>query len=164
MSDIFIKGNLNELLNNSRKTHLVLNENFSILRADELFKLHPTSKIILTTRSPLDVYADSYRVGWLAMPYEIEKFISWQNKMIDQVSTIYERHREKILIIPFEDLVNDYESIKVKILEFTGLHSDHIDELREFDPSISKRNIGQWKKTCPWLEEYENSFQSIKVG
>lgn len=159
-----IEKNLKKLLNNSEKTHLVVNENFSILRADEIFKLHPTSKIILTTRSPLDVYADSYRVGWLAMPYEIEKFISWQNKMMEQVSIIYERNREKILIIPFEDLVFDYELRKAQILEFTGLYSNHSDELSKFDPRISKKNIGQWEKVCPWLKEYENRFQSFKVG
>lgn len=158
-----IEKNLNDLLYNTTKSHLVINENFSILRADEIFRLHPTSKIILTTRSPLDVYADSYRVGWLAMPYEIEKFILWQNKMIEQVSTIYERNRDKIMIIPFEDLVLDYETRKAEILDFTGLQSVHLDQFSKFDPAISKKNIGQWEKICPWLREYADRFEKIKI-
>ena len=50
--------------------------------------MHPDARIILVIRDALDVYADSLRVGWLAMPYEIQQFIEWQNSMYEQLVSI----------------------------------------------------------------------------
>ena len=60
-------------------------------------KLHPNSKIILTIRHPFDVYADSFRVGWLAMPYDINKFLKWQWSMFNQVQKILKKNPKKFL-------------------------------------------------------------------
>lgn len=136
---------------------LAINENFSILRAEEIFKLHPESKIILVIRDPLDVYADSYRVGWLAMPYDIEKFIIWQNFMYDQVQNIYRKFQNQIHIVRFEDLCNNYDAELERLSAF-------IPEIMEkkthefFFPNKSSKNIGQWKKTTNWISSYKESF------
>lgn len=158
-----VERNLLKLTNQKDKTHLVLNENFSILRADEIFKMHPEAKIVLTVRSPLDVYADSHRVGWLAMPYEIEKFIKWQNKMMKQISVLQNRYKNNILILSFEDLVLDYEATKNRIASFTGLSGSANTPLSKFDPKVSSINIDQWKKEFSWLSEYRDQFDLISL-
>ena len=63
-----------------------VNENFSILYADSILTMHPTAKIVVVVRDPMDVYADSLRVGWLAMPYEIDGCVRWQKAMYRQVT------------------------------------------------------------------------------
>ena len=92
-----IEKELKKLLSSNSSSKLVINENFSILFADEILKLHPNSKIILTIRHPFDVYADSFRVGWLAMPYDINKFLKWQWSMFNQVQKILKKNPKKFL-------------------------------------------------------------------
>tara|TARA_B100000900_G_scaffold415914_1_gene447844 strand:+ start:682 stop:1665 length:984 start_codon:yes stop_codon:yes gene_type:complete len=136
---------------------IAINENFSILRAEAIFNLHPNSKMILVIRDPLDVYADSLKVGWLAMPYDINQFIVWQNQMHSQIEDLHKRFRDKIHILKFEDLCTEFENELKRIHTFLpGILKKRKDQL--FFPEVSKKNIGQWKEKNSWIEAYRKEF------
>lgn len=142
---------------------IAINENFSILRAREILQMHPDARIVLVLRDPLDVYADSHRVGWLAMPYNIEQFISWQNNMHMQVNDVFNELPDKILPLRFEDLCRDYDAQRKRLEQFLPNTLVRSDELRFF-PEKSKLNIGQWKHKFAWLEDYRNRFAYNRNG
>lgn len=141
---------------------VAINENFSILFSDEIFKMHPDSKIIVAIRCPLDVYSDSKRVGWLAMPYEIDSFIQWQNEMINQLVAAKNKFPDRIVVVAFEDLVFKYEQSIKKIQNFLDLNADAHRKNTHFIPDVSSKNIGQWKKNDPWLDIYKDKFDFYK--
>lgn len=153
-----VEEELLQLAYANKKNMIAINENFSILFADPIFKMHPDAKIVLTLRSPLDVYADSFRVGWLAMPYEIDQFIIWQNHMYDLVKSLCHKYPNQILPIYFESLVMEYEKTTSNIFDFLRLDPSHHSRFKHFDPAISIKNLSQWTKTHSWLEEYQDEF------
>ena len=113
---------------------------------------------MLVVRDPLDVYADSYRVGWLAMPYDIQMFIHWQWQMFNQVKTARKTYPDKFSIVSFEQLVNNYDTVSIRIIDFLGLDWSKHAVKTIFDPERSKKNIGQWRKTHSWLEAYRGQL------
>ncbi|USD65115.1 sulfotransferase [Vibrio sp. SCSIO 43136] len=152
-----------QLFNHLEETgnkHFAINENFSILFADSILKMHKESKIVVVVRDLLDVYADSHRVGWLAMPYDIEQFIKWQKRMYHQLIELKSSNPERIHIVGFESLCNDYDCELERLKKFVPeLMETRITE--RFKPEISKNNIGQWRNSHPWLEKYSDECQSI---
>ncbi|WP_432453562.1 sulfotransferase [Agarivorans sp. QJM3NY_29] len=140
--------------------HFAINENFSILFSNSILEMHRDAKIVVVIRDLLDVYADSFRVGWLAMPYEIDKFIKWQKRMYLQLIELKSNNPDRIHIVSFEALCNNYDDELVRLKEF-------IPELLEqrvtlkFKPEVSQKNIGQWRNSHCWLEKYNDECQSI---
>lgn len=45
---------------------------------EKIFNMLPNSKMVLVIRDPKDVYADSLRVKWAAIPEDPKEFIKWQ--------------------------------------------------------------------------------------
>ena len=134
-----------------------INENYSILFSDSIFEMHPNSKIIVVVRNPFDVYADSKRVGWLAMPYDIKQFIKWQNILVEQVESARLKWPDKILITKFENLCTNYDLEFDRINKFIPGFMNEI-KIKKFFPERSKKNINQWKINFKWLDEYRDSF------
>jgi hypothetical protein len=134
-----------------------VNENFSILYADSILTMHPNAKIVVVVRDPLDVYADSLRVGWLAMPYEIDRFVRWQNTMCQQVARAKARWPNRIHLVEFESLCNNYEQELAALNAFIPGTLDHLEQQR-FVPERSHKNIGQWRTWTPWLEKHRDRF------
>lgn len=134
-----------------------VNENFSILYADSILTMHPNAKIIVVVRDPLDVYADSLRVGWLAMPYDIDRFVRWQNTMSQQVARAKARWPDRIHVVEFESLCNNYEK---ELAALKGFIPGALVELEKqsFVPALSRNNIGQWKTRAPWLVKHRDRF------
>ncbi|WP_257293935.1 sulfotransferase [Endozoicomonas sp. YOMI1] len=157
-----VESNLDHLSAETGSKYLALNENFSVLFAEEIFKMHPDSKILLTTRNPLDVYSDSKRVGWLAMSYDIEQFIKWQNDMYCQVMAFYEKFPNQIYIQPFEELILNYDSSLAGIQKFLKMEPAEHRFKTIFKPEVSAKNIAQWKQRDPWLEEYIDHFDQLR--
>jgi hypothetical protein len=137
-----------------------VNENFSILYADSILTMHPNAKIVVVLRDPLDVYADSLRVGWLAMPYEIDYFVRWQNTMHQQVVRAKERWPDRIHVVEFESLCNNYEQEVSALKAFIPGILDDLEQ-QSFVPERSRKNIGQWKTRAPWLERHSDRFTYI---
>lgn len=147
-------------LESTGNRHFAINENFSILFSNSILEMHKTSKIVVVVRDLLDVYADSHRVGWLAMPYNIDHFIKWQRRMYHQLMELKAKNPERIHIVGFESLCHDYEFELTRLKEFVP----EVMTLRtgdKFNPEVSKKNIGQWRNTHPWLEKYNDECQSI---
>ena len=153
-----VEASLSDLSKANSINHFIVNENFSIFFAEEIFRMHPNAKIILTVRNPLDVYSDSKRVGWLAMPYDIHQFIKWQNSMCSQVREIYLKFPEKIFVQPFETLVSEYERSVGSLSIFLGLDITQHDTKTIFKPEESAVNVEQWKRQDPWLAKYQDQF------
>jgi hypothetical protein len=157
-----VDASLDDYLRQKDADLFAVNENFSILFSDAILEMHPQAKIVIVLRDPLDVYADSLRVGWLAMPYEIEKFIRWQNAMYQQVERAKERWGERIHIVWFENLCNQYEKEVAALKAFIPGCLVEQKEQR-FIPERSKKNIGQWKTHAPWLADYRDRFGYTKT-
>jgi hypothetical protein len=149
---------LENYLDSKSANLFAVNENFSILFADSILKMHPNAKIVVVLRNSLDVYADSLRVGWLAMPYKIEQFARWQNEMFKQVERIKAIRPEQIHIVWFEDLCENYELELSRLKEFIPGKLNKLNE-RKFFPEKSIKNIGQWESEAPWLSEYSHLFE-----
>ena len=147
-------------LEQSDNHHFAINENFSILFADSILEMHKESKIVVVVRDLLDVYADSHRVGWLAMPYDIKQFIKWQRRMYCQLLELKANNPDRIHIVSFEALCNDYENELARLKRFVPDVMNHrVSE--KFIPEKSKKNIGQWRKTHLWLEKYSDECKAI---
>lgn len=154
-----VEKSLESLAKDKNLSTVAINENFSILFSDEIFRMHPESRIIVAIRNPLDVYSDSKRVGWLAMPYEIDAFILWQNQMLNQLIAAKKKFPSKILVVAFEDLVSDYDQTLTQIQKFLGLNADVQHSKRTFFiPEVSSKNIDQWMKKDLWLRDYKDRF------
>ncbi|NIH03334.1 sulfotransferase [Providencia rettgeri] len=140
--------------------HFAVNENFSVLFSDSILHMHKKAKIVVVIRDILDVYADAHKAGWLAMPYNINQFIKWQKQMYSQLIKLKSTNSERIHIVKFESLCNDYENEIIRLKKFIpDLLNKRVTE--RFKPDVSKKNIGQWKSTHPWLEQYYNETQEI---
>lgn len=157
-----VEKHLGEMAKTKGFSAIAINENFSILFSDEIFKMHPESKILVAIRCPLDVYSDSKRVGWLAMPYEIDSFIQWQNEMVNQLIAAKNKFPDRILVLAFEDLVSKYDQSVMMIQKFLDLSTDVHKKKTHFIPEISSKNIGQWRKNDPWLDSYKDKFNFYK--
>ncbi|MUK38113.1 hypothetical protein GNP82_11175 [Aliivibrio fischeri] len=155
-----VEKHLFEHLEQTGNKHFAINENFSILFSDTMLEMHKRSKIVVVVRDLLDVYADSCRVGWLAMPYDVEQFIKWQKRMYNQLIELKANNSERIHIVGFESLCNNYPYEVARLKAFVPeLMATQITE--KFKPEVSKRNIGQWRITHPWLEKYDEECQRI---
>lgn len=157
-----VEHSLDDLAQEQKADRLALNENFSILFAPEIFRMHPESKIVLTIRNPLDVYSDSKRVGWLAMPYDIDQFVKWQNDMYVRAMGLCDRFPEQILVQSFEDLVEDYDASRDRILGFLQMDPQAHEVRTIFRPEVSHKNIGQWRVSDPWLEPHISKFEQLQ--
>lgn len=115
------------------------------LDMNNLLKYVNNLKVIQIYRDPRDVYmtACEHNVEWIPTN-SIEEFVKWYkicHKCIDN-----KKSNEQLLIIRFEDIVNDYDNTIDIIQKFTNItHSQHVNKLKFFDPAISKKNIGIWR-------------------
>lgn len=155
-----VDSELEDYLRGQDADLFAVNENFSILFSDAILTMHPDAKIVVVLRDPLDVYADSLRVGWLAMPYEIEQFIRWQNTMYQQVVRAKSRWADRVHVVWFESLCTNYEAELERLKAFVPGALNTLEQQRFF-PDRSRKNIGQWKNRAPWLNEYRGRFECL---
>jgi len=113
----------------------------------------PNSKLIIVDRDPRDIFADLVRSKGLIGPElnklnieSVNKFIKWHTELRKTDNTVFKEELNKnILKINFEDLVINYNKEVKKISKFIGPELKQTKN-KYFDPSISKKNIGLWKK------------------
>lgn len=103
----------------------------------DLIKQHIYLDIETPTRSMVSLFGDS-REG--AVKYEIFNALS----RYESALRLQQLHGEdKVCLVSFESLVNDYENQKKKIEEFIGLDPDSCKfEKKYFNPLDSVKNIG----------------------
>lgn len=105
------------------------------------------SKMIVVDRDPRDIFIDlinnRMRIGAdLYRTMDVEKYIVWHKKSREYIDN------NNILKVRFEDFVLKYEETSTEILKYLGLDDKtHVSPLKYFDPSVSEKNIGMYKKS-----------------
>lgn len=85
----------------------------------------------------LSLYGDSFED---ALKYRIDVTMA-RMKAVDKI--LATKSKEEVLLISFEQMVNDYETSRSVIEDFVGLKSEtHINQYLHFDPNWAKKNIG----------------------
>jgi len=100
-------------------------------------------KQICVYRDPRDVYITGILKNEYWIPRNVDDFIIWYRSKVTPYITY--SHKD-MLILRFEDIVLDYDTVLPSVMDFVGLTSiNHVSPRGWFDPSISARNIGIWK-------------------
>ena len=53
---------------------------------------------------------------------------------------------KSVLRLKFEDFIFSYEDCVQKVVEYTGITTNHIFQKRYFSPDIAAQKVGLWKK------------------
>ena len=139
---------------------IILDQAISVNKPDSVFRYFDNGKLIIVDRDPRDMFIDD--------------IVNWGNSFdsdldsIDAGKRFVLRHKAmrsnyldnpNILYINFEELVLNYEETVTKILKFLGAdNEEHINKFKYFNPNVSKKNIGIWKK---YYNEYKEAIDYI---
>ena len=104
------------------------------------------TKIVTSIRDPRDVYTSArlYPSGDIGfIPKDADLFVNYYKYFVERYDY---KSNPNVLLIRFEDFVNNYNDVSEKIMSFVGLKdSEHINKFKYFNPEISKNNIGIYK-------------------
>ena len=152
LTNNYIKSMIEYCLLKNHKKHFCFNENLSCMFPKKILDMVPNSKIINIVRDPKDVYADSLRVNWLAIPKDKKKYIKWQLSVyngwmeVEDKARIWDPNSSKLKVIKFEDFIFDYNRTIKSVFDFLNIDKKNHTMKRKFlDPSLSMKNVGQWK-------------------
>lgn len=153
---------------NTKET-LVMDNLISIENADEsIIKDYfpENTKLFYVWRDPRDIYAQArlatYEdLSWV--PENPEIFVKWYLKAFKYY---YNSSSKNIMCIRFEDLVNDYDNTTKKVMDFLDIEPNadsHIYKQKFFNPDISRKNIGIYKKlenqdAVKYIEEHLSDY------
>ena len=169
----FIKSIVNYCVKSEQKANFCFNENLSCMFPDKILKMVPGGKIINIIRDPKDVYADSIRVKWLAIPKNKNEYIKWQMSVYKGYMEVEEKTRKwdpdsKLLkTIKFEDLIQKYDDTVEEIFQFLEIDkNDHKLKKSFLNPSLSLKNIGQWKTklSIEEIEFFDKNFKDFYIN
>lgn len=161
----YMKALFDEYAEHNQVEHIVLDQAVSVMKYDQEMRFIPDSKLIVVDRDPRDIYTDLCEGNFL-IGAELSKtrnamdYVKWHKAWRRKIDS-YGR-RENVLVISFEELVNDYEHIVSEIEAFLDLSPEqHIRKKELFDPSVSKKNIGIWKR---YMNEEELRVMEEELG
>lgn len=106
--------------------------------------LFPNFKQIVVDRDPRDVYLDAKNYNAYPITKDIDSFISFYESSRTINTPVND---DSTLLIRFEDLIYDYDSVTTKILAF--LEIDLLSQSKKysrFDPNVSIKNTQTWLK------------------
>ena len=139
--------------------YVLLDQAISVNNPDGINKYFNNGKLIIVDRDPRDMYIDDI-VNWGAVfgkfgsLEDAKRYVCNHKAMREKI-----KHDKNVLLVRFEELVLDYDKVTEKIRNFLDLdNSKHIYPNKYFDPSISKKNIGLWKKH---YEEFKDAIDYI---
>ncbi|EQC45955.1 sulfotransferase domain protein [Bacteriovorax sp. BSW11_IV] len=156
----FMNALFNQICKDSNK--VVLNNAFEAFNPARSLNLLKSAKSIIVTRDPRDIYVsglssfnvsesdkalqavenDGINKSFLATD-NLNNFITRYKLYMDHLT---KNQDDRVLILKFEDLVENYDESLKKIISHLGLKdSDHVRKGMCFDPSKSGQNIGKWK-------------------
>ena len=116
---------------------VLLNQAGSGWNPIESTKYFLNRKVIIVTRDPRDQF---FEIKYYKRAYSVEAFIDWYKEMNRRLEKI---NSSDILFIQFEDFVNNNSKIVHKLCEYVSL-SKNISS--NYQPNLSKKNIGKYKK------------------
>ncbi len=146
-----------------RNKTLVLNNFLEPYNSSQYLNYFPEAKQIVVLRDPRDTFVSALSAGFendkdlkltpknndgfslsSVGSNDLESFILRTNQFYKNLKNNFS---DRILKIRFEDLVLNYDETKEAIEAFLSLSTkNHIEKLKFFDPSESKKNVMIWKK------------------
>jgi len=81
--------------------------------------------------------------GLIKVDSTIEMFSQIRSRFNDDIKHI--RKMDNVLVLNFEDIINDKINTKNKVFDFLNIAEGNWDEYSVFDENISKNNINKWK-------------------
>jgi hypothetical protein len=146
------------------------------LIADEIIEMFPEGKFIFLWRNPLSVVASLIETFGIPGHWNIHASEIDMYKGADLLIKAFQKHKEKVLMIKYEDLVENVVEVAASISNYLGLvyteemvHSFSNVELEGIlgDPTgrkkyntLTKETIDKWKSTLKnplrkrWLKNY----------
>lgn len=143
----------------SKKTgYIILDQAIHPRDSRVIKKYFRKAKMIIVDRDPRDMFIQSVISG--SMAYDNSE--SAGNNYMDLQNALHENEvdgDEDILYLSFENLIEDYSSKVREIEQFLGLKAEkHIWKKKYFNPMISMKNIGIWKK---YYKDYNKAIDAI---
>lgn len=126
---------------------------FSIKQINKGGKYFHSCKAIIIDRDPRDVFInyplDSYSRFLPETPdiiHKTKKFIHFFKSIRRNQKSV--KNHPNVLLLKFEDMVNNYNEMLNQVLEFSELDkSEHKNRGKIFSPKLSEKNIGMWTKS-----------------
>lgn len=129
--------------------NLVLDNILSITnpKDDILSQYFGSYKLLLSKRDPRDVYTTArtypaFDLGYIPKdPHDFVKYYNWY------INRDKYKYNPNVLLVQFEDFVNNYDDVSKKIMDFLNLkENEHVNKFTYFNPNVSINNIGIYKK------------------
>jgi len=164
-----IKFNLNKNINKNQ-VNILSSEAFTNMsvkysQAKRIKKIAPNAKIIITLRDPIDLIKSHYKFHIKEGLYflELDKYLDWKRTpyvlfkrkpfylpdlFYDEIIEYYQRlfGKENILILKYEDMINNPELYFSKLSEFIGIRIDYKNfQLSKKVNEGSNKNIAELK-------------------
>ncbi|MBH49876.1 MAG: hypothetical protein CMG69_03890 [Candidatus Marinimicrobia bacterium] len=137
--------------------YFLLNEPFASLYPSRVLNYFNDAKLIIVHRDPRDSYCNLMNETSDFMPKSVEHYIKLYKHM-SALSIKNGKNDQRVLRINFEDLIVNYERTKKVVFNFLDIdESTHVHKFKYFDPNISVKNIGIWKK-------YKNQNDMKKIS
>lgn len=101
-------------------------------------------RTIVVHRDPRDIYCYAIEkdVKWIAHD-SVDNYIQWYRNMLKK----FNPGKVNMLVVPFEKLLTEYDTMINKIESFTQIEAHHTDKFLNLDPRRSIKNVGIWKKS-----------------
>jgi hypothetical protein len=162
----FVQELANLCLTRYKKSTFVFDEGFASLSLNKVLRYLPeNAKVITVIRDPRDVYSElkAMNDAWMFQPNEVESFIKYQKAMfVRWESEKRQAPKDQFLELKFDRLVTNYKDSVNSIFEFLGIDPiKHTKPLTKLDPSVSKKNVGRWKKD---LSENEKMIMNSSLN
>lgn len=139
--------------------YLAFDQLVPTVNVDRYLNYFPNLKVVIVDRDPRDLYILNkkfWNEGWIPTE-DVELFIQWFAMMRTTISK--EIQNPNVLLVKFEDLIYNYETESVKMMNFIGLNeNNHIRRQQFLNPERSKKNTQLWMK----YNEYQNDIILIE--
>ena len=147
-----------------QSNNIVINNAFEPFDPENSIQLFNDAKSIVVQRDPRDIYCSTMKAfdKEVFIPdydnnnyhknlkrnflntNKLEKFIERQKIYFDHIKSYTSNN---VLRLRYEELIFDYENQLKVIYDFLDIDpKKHINKLKAFNPELSKKNVGLWKR------------------
>lgn len=154
----FVRALINEMLPN-HKERVVLNQPFAANYPSKSFRFFDDPRAIIVDRDPRDVYILAKKAlksssAWIPTDnvYSFIKYYKWMHNRFED-----EKSHSKVLIINFEDLVYDTDSVIMRLEKFVGKLGS-LTGKRFFFPEVSINNTQLFHR----FKQYSDDIKIIE--
>ena len=140
---VLIEKIIQNNLGKNKHKNIVVEQGGVFWKPIESTRFYGKRKIIIVTRDPRGIYWSMKRRKSLAYPYyDVDTFIKWYKKIIDEAKLIRFKNNKLVKVIKFEKFINNFESESKKLSKF--LNVKHLEN--KFNLENSKKKLYEAKK------------------